>query len=58
LIKLAHSLNGGGYSIPICKGKEALITNILNAFVVQSDVNDGTEYSVRIRRIRERNKEI
>jgi hypothetical protein len=50
--KLAHSMNNGGYSIVISKNKNELILNILNAFVVQSGVNDGTEYSVRIKRIR------
>lgn len=56
LVKLARSLNTGGYSISICKGKEALITNILNAFVVKLEETDNC--SVRIQRIRESNKEI
>jgi len=38
LKKLAQTLNGGGYSIVICKDKETLINNILNTFVVQSEI--------------------
>ncbi len=59
LEKLARDLNRGGYSIPIRKNKEKLIDDILTAFVVQLDVNDGTEkVSVRIKRIRDSIKEM
>ena len=56
LEKLAQSMNNGGYNIVISRNKNELILNILNAFVVQSSVNDGTVYSVRINRIRESSK--
>jgi len=60
LKNLANYLNkSAGYTIQMTNGKEALIEEILNAFVVQSevieDVNDSP-CSVRIQRIREANK--
>jgi hypothetical protein len=57
LVKLVYWLNQADYDIMLEKTKEGLISNILQAFDLRTEAENEPPMSVRVRRIKESQKE-